>query len=127
MLVSQTSDKLLEIQQFAHSLLQMQSVTFCQVISFLGKNTFCANGHAKIYQLYHVINSDMLNVYHSLILLFFFHLFLPAWCQLHRLPELQKSPVPLQFPLTDPVTSAYATPNHWAFYFQGSELPLSFN
>ena len=32
-------------------------------MSFLGKVTFCASGHA-LYQLCHVIESDMLNVYH---------------------------------------------------------------
>ena len=32
---------------------------------------------------------------------------------------------PLWFPLPDVVISTDAIPNHWAFYFQGSGLPLS--
>ena len=32
---------------------------------------------------------------------------------------------PLQFPLPDVVMATNATPTHWAFYFQGSGLPLS--
>ena len=45
--------------------------------------------------------------------------------QLDRLAKLQQSPVPLQFPLPDVVIATDATPTHWAFYFQGSGLPLS--
>ena len=39
--------------------------------------------------------------------------------------NLQQSPVPLQFPLPDVVIATDAMPTHWAFYFQGSGLPLS--
>ena len=39
--------------------------------------------------------------------------------------NLQQSPVPLHFPLPDVVIATDATPTHWAFYFQGSGLPLS--
>ena len=46
-------------------------------------------------------------------------------CQLEWLAKLQQSPVPLQFPLPDVVIATDATPTHWAFYFQGSGLPLS--
>ena len=41
------------------------------------------------------------------------------------LSNLQQSPVPLQFPLPDVVIATDATPTRWAFYFQGSGLPLS--
>ena len=44
--------------------------------------------------------------------------------QLEWLAHLQQSPVPLQFPLPDVVIATNATPTHWAFYFQGSGLPL---
>ena len=37
---------------------------------------------------------------------------------------MQQSPVPLQFPLPDVVIATDSTPTHWAFYFQGSGLPL---
>ena len=42
-----------------------------------------------------------------------------------KLSHLQQSPVPLQFPLPDVVIATDAIPTHWAFYFQGSGLPLS--
>ena len=38
---------------------------------------------------------------------------------------MQQSLVPLQFPLPDVVFATDAMPTHWAFYFQGSGLPLS--
>ena len=68
----------------------------------------------------------MLTVYHSTS-----HLFSPvnfsfsALHQLEWLTHLQQSPVPLQFPLPDVVIATDATAPHWAFYFQGSGLPLS--
>ena len=40
---------------------------------------------------------------------------------------MQESPVPLQCPLPNVVISRDAAPGHWAFYFQGSSLPLSFS
>ena len=55
MSVSLPSDTLLKIQQLAHSLLQTQPVTFNQVVSFLGRTTFCANGYAQLFQLCCVI------------------------------------------------------------------------
>ena len=45
MSVSLPSGKLLEIQQLALSLLQKKTVSVHQVM-VLGKNNFCANGHA---------------------------------------------------------------------------------
>ena len=39
-------DKLADIQQLALSLLQTQHVTVCQVMSFLDKAIFCANGYS---------------------------------------------------------------------------------
>ena len=45
--------------------------------------------------------------------------------QLDPLANLQQRPVPLQFPLPDVVIATDATPTRWAFYFQGSGLPLS--
>ena len=46
---------------------------------------------------------------------------------MEQLPHLQQNPVPLQFPLPDVVIGMNAMPLHWAFYFQGSGLPLSVN
>ena len=49
----------------------------------------------------------------------------PPYVKLEWLSTLQQSPVLLHFPLPDVVIATDATPTHWAFYFQGSELPLS--
>ena len=68
----------------------------------------------------------MLSVYHSSTQLFSrVHFSLSSLCQLEQLAKLQQSPVPLQFPLPDVVIATDATPTHWAFYFQGSGLPIS--
>ena len=68
----------------------------------------------------------MLHVYHSPNHLFsHVHFSLSLLCQLDLLSHLQQIPVPLQFPLPDVVIATDATPTHWAFYFQGSSLPLS--
>ena len=68
----------------------------------------------------------MLDVYHSPTQLFSRVHFSPSsLCQLEWLAKLQQSPVPLQFPLPDVVIATDAAPTHWAFYFQGSGLPLS--
>ena len=80
MSVSLASEKLLEIQQLAYSLLERQPVTLNEVMSFLGKTTFCANGHAQFYHLCCVIQSVMLNVYHSPAHLFFHFTFLFKHC-----------------------------------------------
>ena len=50
MCVSLPSDKLNEIQQFACSLLPAQPVAVHQVMSFLGKANFLANGHSQLWQ-----------------------------------------------------------------------------
>ena len=98
----------------------------CKVMYFLGKAKFCTNGHSQLHCLCCVIHSDMLSVYHSPMQLFScVHFSLSSLCQLEWLANLQQSPVPLQFPLPDVVIGTDGTPTHWAFYFQGSGLPLS--
>ena len=126
MSVSLPPDKLADIQQLALSLLHTPHVTVRKVMSFLGKANFCINGHSQLWRLCRVIQSDMLSVYHSPTHLFSRVHFSPSSLrQLDRLANLQQSPVPLQFPLPDVVIATDATPTHWAFYFQGSGLPLS--
>ena len=67
----------------------------------------------------------MLSVYHSPTQLFsYVHFFLSSLHQLEGLAHLQQSLVPLQVPLPDVVIATDATPARWAFYFQGSGLPL---
>ena len=96
------------------------------VMSFLGKANFCANGHSQLQHLHHVIQSDMLHVYHSPTHFFLCVPFsLSSLCQLGQLAHLQQSPVSLQFLLPDVVIDTDVTPTHWAFYFQGSGLLLS--
>ena len=68
----------------------------------------------------------MLHVYHSPTHLFLWvHFSLSSFSQLEWLAHLQHRPVPLQFPLPDVVIATDATSTCWAFYFQGSGLPLS--
>ena len=68
----------------------------------------------------------MVRVYHSPTELFSWVPFsLSSLCQLEWLAHLYQSLVPLQFPLPDVVSATDAMPTHWAFYFQGSGLPLS--
>ena len=118
MLVSLPPDKLADIQQLALSLLWTLHVTVHKVMYFLVKANFCTNGHSQLCCLCHVIQSDMLSVYHSPMQLFSHVLFsLSSLCQLEWLVHLQDSPVPLQFPLPDVVIATDATPTHWAFYF----------
>ena len=126
MLVSLLPDKLTDIQHLTLSLLQTMHVTVCRVMSFLGKANFCTNGHSQLHCLCHVIQHDMLSVHHSPMQLFsHVHFSLSSLHQLEWLSNLQQSPVLLQFPLPDVVIATDATPTHWAFYFQGSGLPLS--
>ena len=124
MSVSLPPVKLADIQQLALFLLWTQHVTVHRVISFLGKANFCTNGHSQMQYLCCVIQSDMLHVYHSPTHLFLCVHFLSTLHQLEHLAYLQQSPVPLQFPLPDVVIATDAMPNHWAFYFQRSGLPL---
>ena len=126
MLVSLPPYKLPDIQQLALSFLHTPHVTVHKVMSFLGKANFCTDGHSQLQCLCRVIQSDMLSVYHSPTQLFSCVHFSPlSLCQLEWLSNLQQSPVPLQFPLPDVVIATDATPTHWAFYVQGSGLPLS--
>ena len=57
----------------------------------------------------------MLNAYHPPAHLFFLYFPFLALYQLHRLSQLQQSPVPLLFPHPDVVVTTDATPKHWAF------------
>ena len=126
MSVSLPHDQLADIQQLSLSLLQSQHVTVHGVMSFLGKANICTSGHSQLWCLCHVIQSDMLHVYHSPTHLFsWVHFSLSSLHQLEQLSHLQQSPVPLQFPLPGVVIATDATPTHWVFYFQGSGLPLS--
>ena len=123
--VSLPPDGLADIQQLVVSLLWAQHVIVCRVMSFLGKANFCTSGHSQLQCLCLVIQSDMLCVYHSPTDLFLHvHFSLSSLHQLEQLAHLQQSPVPLQLPLRDVVIATDAMPTYWAFYFQGSGLPL---
>ena len=104
MSVSLPPDKLAEIQQLALSLLWTPHLTVHKVMCFLGKANFSTNGHSQLQHLCHVIQSDMLSVYHSPTQLFScVHFSLSSLHQLEWLSNLQQSPVPLQLPLPDVV------------------------
>ena len=120
MSVSLPPDQVADIQQLPLSLLQNKHVTVCRVMSFLGKATFCTSGHSQLQCLCHIIQSEMLHDYHSPT-----HLFSCVHFSLFSLHQLEQSPVPLQFPLSNVVIATDPMPTHWAFYFQGSGLPLS--
>ena len=88
-------------------------------MSFLGKTNFFANGHSQLWQLCHVIQSDMLTVYHSLSRLFPSVQFsFSALHQLEWLFHLQQSPIPLQFLFPDIVFATDAIASYWPFIFR---------
>ena len=125
MSVSLPPGELADIHQLALALFHTQPVTACQVMSFLDKANFCASGHSQLQRLCCVIQSDMLTVITLLptcFLLSTFHFQLYVnW----KLSHLQQNAVHLQLPIPDVVIATDAMPTHWAFYFQGSGLPLS--
>ena len=125
--VSLPSAKFLEICQFAH----VFSDTTCYSQSghvFLSKTNFCANGHWQLCQLCHVIDGDMLNVFHSPAHLFCcFYFPLLALHRLQKLSQLQWSSFPPWFPFPDVLITTDATTDHWDFCCQGSGLPLFFS
>ena len=120
MSVSLPPDKLADIQQLALSLLQTTHVTVCRVMSFLGKANFCTNGHSQLHCLCHVIQSDLLSVYHSpMQLISCVHFSISSLCQLKQLANLQQSLVPLQFPLPDKVIATEPLTHSLGLLFSG--------
>ena len=95
MSISLPSDKLLEIQHLSPFLLLRHPVIACQIMSFLGKTTFCANRHVQLCQLCYVIQINMLNGKYSSAHLLFFSPVPTALHPLQRLYQLQWIPVPL--------------------------------
>ena len=94
-------------------------------MSFLGKTNFCANQNVQHCQMFHVIESDMLNV--ILLLHYLVPLTFPFSSASTAKIELQQSPVPLHFPLSIVVITMDRTPSHLACYFQGPRLPFNFS
>ena len=81
-------------------------------MSFLGKTTFWASGHAQLCWLCYGIQSDILNVYHCPTDLFLsFCLPPPILCQLQRLSYWQQSQVSLWFPLPGVVIATNVLPH----------------
>ena len=75
------------------------------------------HGYSQLWQLCHVIQSDILTVF--IVKLIYFHLSIfpfQLWLQLEWLFHLLQSPVPLQFLLPSMVIATDVTPNHWAFF-----------
>ena len=68
----------------------------------------------------------MLTVYHLPTHLFSpFYFYFSALNRLEQLPHFQQSAVSLQCQVPDVVIATDAMPTYWAFYFQGSCLPLT--
>ena len=65
--------------------LPKKNITLWTVTGYvlLGKVNFCANGYSQLWRLCHVIQSDMLTVYHSLA-----HLFSPVNFSISALHQL---------------------------------------
>ena len=94
-------------------------------LCLLGKANLCTNGLAQVQCLCLVNQNEMLATYHSPTLFFFTFLISSATLfQLKPLSQFQKCPVPVQFPLLEVVITVNTIPNYWAFYFQGSDLPM---
>ena len=90
-----------------------------RVISFLGKTTFCANGHAYLLvMLCHLEWYVGYLPFSISFISFFFTFFLPTWHQVWRLPQLQQSPVPLWFPLPNMVVTTDANLSIGLFFFR---------
>ena len=125
MSLSLASDYSLRYSSWLLYFCRLSLLQFIWSCPFLAR-LFCANGHAQHYQLYYVIQDNMLNVYHFPADFFLScHLSISAQHQVKSLSQLWKSPVSLQFPLCDVVIATNAMPNHCVFYFQGSGLPFS--
>ena len=95
-------------------------------MSFLGKANFCANDHSQLWHLCHVIQSDMLSVYHSPTQLFLcVHFSFSSLCQLEWLAKLHKVLFHCTFHFLMWSLLLMLHPLIGPFYFQGSGLPLS--
>ena len=62
----------------------------------------------------------MLNAYHSQAHFLLFYLSFQLMSEIQSLPQPQQSPVSLQFPLSDAVTTTDPSPIIGLFYFQAS-------
>ena len=110
----------------ASSFIVLDSVcSVCRVMFFLGKAPFYIAGHSHLPHLCCVLQSGILGVYHSPTQLFSCVLFFFHFPSTRTVGYIAPKSSPLQFPLPDVVIATDATPTHWAFYFQGSGLPLS--
>ena len=90
----------------------LQSIRSCPF--WVRSTFFFANSHAQLCHLHCVIESDMLNDYHSMAhLICSFDLSLWAQCQLWSSSQLHHHTVPLRFPLNDVIITTDATCKHW--------------
>ena len=116
MSVSLPPNTLANIQQLTLSLLQTQPLTIHQVMSFLVKTNFVPMATPSCRDC--VVSFRVIHLFSSV------HFSFSVLCLGEQSSHLQQTPVPLQFPLPDVVIATYVM-STWAFYFQGSGLPLS--
>ena len=83
----------------------------------------CTNGYSLLWPLCCVIQSDMFTILPTIYFLGFNFPF-PPYVNWNSYLICNRAPVPLHFPLPNVVIATDAMPIHWAFYFQGSCLPL---
>ena len=111
MSVSLPCDKLGDTEHFTLSLLWVQTVTICQIMSFLG-NQFLCQWPLTTVAIVSCHQGDMLTVYHSPTHLFSsVHFSFSALHELEWLSHLQQSLVPLQFPIPNVAMVTYAMPS----------------
>ena len=126
MSVSLPPDKLADIQQLALFLLQNQHMTVHRVMSFLIKANFCTNSHSQLCHLCHVIQSDMLRVYHSPIHLFLMFIFpFPPYINWNSYLICNRVSFLCNFQFLMWLLLLMPHPLIGPFYFQRSGLPLS--
>ena len=127
MSVSLPPDKLADIQQLALSLLWTTHATVHRVMSFLGKAIFCTIGQSQLHHLCHVIQCDMLTVYHSPMQLFSHVHFSLSYLTSTGMSWLIYNKVPFLCNFHFQMWSLLLMPHPLIgpFIFQGSGLPLS--
>ena len=122
MYVSLPSDKCCEIQHLPCAMLLRPAGVVPQVMFFLGKTTFCANGHAQLQWLCHFLLSKMLSVYHSLSHFFLLTFLFQYSVSFRESLTCSRVQYLCNFSFLHVVVTTDVILHHLAFYFQGTGL-----